>query len=223
MDCILSGKFYLDKEHPLVEKLKLKCCVTNLAYAKNIAYGLPVGNMNRFDILYEEGDVYTAFPRALVNNYLKDPSINIIDKTITGKPCRIGNRIQLRPNQEKFCSNLLDALLTTYGTSAQAGCGFGKTVCSLSMISKLSVPTIIIVHKTFLVNQWLENIQKFLIVPDKDIGIISGDTVEWDENKTITIALVQSLLAKDLPKEFYESFGFLVLDEEHRFGASCLN
>ena len=51
-------------------------------------------------------------------------------------------------------------------------CGAGKTVCTLKIISKLKVKTLIIVHKTFLMNQWKERIKEFL--PTARVGKIQG-------------------------------------------------
>ena len=41
-------------------------------------------------------------------------------------------------------------------------CGFGKTCLSLYIISKLKKKTLVIVHKSFLMNQWKERIEQFL-------------------------------------------------------------
>jgi len=93
-----------------------------------------------------------------------------------------------------------------------------NTVVCLKVIASLQKTALVIVHKTFLVNQWIERIQEFYNIEDKDIGILSGDDIDWADKK-ISVALVQTLLAKDLPKEFYNYYGTICVDEEHRFGA----
>ena len=40
--------------------------------------------------------------------------------------------------------------------------GKGKTVMALNIISKLGVKTLVVVHKSFLLNQWKERIEQFL-------------------------------------------------------------
>ena len=51
-------------------------------------------------------------------------------------------------------------------------CGFGKTICALKMISDIKKKTLIIVHKEFLMNQWIDRINDFL--PSAKIGKIQG-------------------------------------------------
>ena len=47
-------------------------------------------------------------------------------------------------------------------------CGRGKTICALNIISKLSKKTLVIVHKEFLLNQWIERIEQSLPMPVLD-------------------------------------------------------
>ena len=102
------------------------------------------------------------------------------------------------------------------GGLLEIGCGKGKTVMALNIISKLKVKTLIIVHKTFLLNQWVERIQQFL--PSAKIGRIQGS--EFDiEDKDIVIGMLQSLSMKDYPNEMFSSFGFVCVDECHHISA----
>ena len=48
--------------------------------------------------------------------------------------------------------------------------GAGKTVMGLNIISKLKKKTLIIVHKEFLLRQWIERIEQFL--PNAKVGKI---------------------------------------------------
>ena len=72
--------------------------------------------------------------------------------------------------------------------------GGGKTVCALYIASQLKLPTIILVHNTFLKDQWIERIKYFL--PNARIGIIQGETIDI-KNKDIIIAMIQSLALKN--------------------------
>ena len=58
------------------------------------------------------------------------------------------------------------------GGLLEIGCGKGKTVMALRIISLLKVKTLVIVHKGFLLNQWVERINQFL--PNARIGKIQG-------------------------------------------------
>ena len=49
--------------------------------------------------------------------------------------------------------------------------GKGKTVMGLNIISKIK-KTLVVVHKSFLLNQWKERINQFL--PNAKVGLIQG-------------------------------------------------
>ena len=91
-----------------------------------------------------------------------------------------------------------------------------NTSMSLFIISKLRVKTLVIVHKTFLLNQWIERIKEFL--PDAKIGIIQGQILDV-ENKGIVIGMLQSLCSKTYPENIINSFGLTVVDECHHLSS----
>ena len=95
-------------------------------------------------------------------------------------------------------------------------CGFGKTICALKMISDIKKKTLIIVHKEFLMNQWIERINDFL--PSAKIGKIQGKVFDI-EGKDIVIGMLQTLYDKDLGANAFTSFGLTVIDEVHRIGS----
>jgi superfamily II DNA or RNA helicase len=94
--------------------------------------------------------------------------------------------------------------------------GKGKTVMALKIMSILKTRTLVVVHKTFLVNQWLERIRQFL--PDARVGRIQGREVDI-ENKDIVIGMLQSLSMKDYDDETFSDFGLTVFDECHHMSA----
>lgn len=95
-------------------------------------------------------------------------------------------------------------------------CGRGKTVMALKILSELGVKTLVIVHKGFLLNQWIERIEQFL--PGARIGKIQGQVMDI-ENKDIVIGMLQSLSMKDYPDTMFESFGLTIVDEVHHIAA----
>ncbi|MDP6896841.1 MAG: GTPase ObgE, partial [Rhodospirillales bacterium] len=71
--------------------------------------------------------------------------------------------------------------------------GSGKTVMALNVISRIRKKTLIIVHKSFLLHQWLERIGQFL--PGARVGRIQGEVMDI-EGKDIVIGMLQSLSMK---------------------------
>jgi superfamily II DNA or RNA helicase len=95
-----------------------------------------------------------------------------------------------------------------------------NTVLSLNIISRLRKKTFIIVHKEFLMNQWIERIQQFL--PSARIGKIQGPIIDID-NKDIVIGMLQSLSMKEYPASVFESFGLTIIDEVHHISSEVFS
>ena len=93
--------------------------------------------------------------------------------------------------------------------------GGGKTVCALYIASQLKMKTLIIVHNTFLKDQWEDRIKAFL--PGVTIGHLQGETIDVD--KDIVIAMIQSISMKEYPKEVFRGFGLTVIDECHHIAS----
>ena len=95
-----------------------------------------------------------------------------------------------------------------------------NTVLSLNIISRLNKKTFIIVHKEFLMNQWIERIQQFL--PKARVGKIQGPIIDIDD-KDIVIGMLQSLSMKEYPASTFESFGLTIIDEVHHISSEVFS
>lgn len=98
--------------------------------------------------------------------------------------------------------------------------GGGKTVCGLYIASQLQVPTIVLVHNTFLKDQWVDRIKAFL--PNARIGSVQGDTLDI-ENKDIVVAMLQSVSMKDYSTKTFQRFGFTIVDECHHIASESFS
>lgn len=99
-------------------------------------------------------------------------------------------------------------------------CAFGKTSLTLYIVAALKKKTMVILHKEFLLNQWVERIQFFL--PGARIGRIQGPTIDI-ENKDIVLCMLQSVSMKDYPANVFDSFGLTVIDEVHHISSEVFS
>ena len=99
-------------------------------------------------------------------------------------------------------------------------CAWGKTSASLNILSRLKKKTIVIVHKEFLMNQWIERIGQFL--PGARIGKIQGQIIDIDD-KDIVLAMLQSLSMKEYPSSLFNSFGLTIIDEVHHISSEVFS
>ena len=95
-------------------------------------------------------------------------------------------------------------------------CGAGKTVMALNIISIIKKKTLILVHKEFLMNQWIERMNDFL--PTARVGKIQGPVFDI-EDKDVVIGMIQSLYDKEYSSNVFSSFGLTIIDEVHRIGS----
>ena len=91
-----------------------------------------------------------------------------------------------------------------------------NTIMALNICSKICRKTLILVHKEFLMNQWIERIRDFL--PSARVGIIQAKKFDI-EDKDIVIGMIQTLYSRDYPGNTFQSFGLTIIDEVHRIGS----
>ena len=129
----------------------------------------------------------------------------------------------LRDYQEPVVKKYIDCVTNSGfggGGLLELPCAWGKTSASLWIISQLKKKTLVIVHKEFLLNQWVERIEQFL--PTARVGRIQGQIIDI-ENKDIVIGMLQSLSMKEYPASVFESFGFTIIDEVHHISSQTFS
>lgn len=92
--------------------------------------------------------------------------------------------------------------------------GTGKTQIALAFAAKCKTRTLVITHTEDILQQWLDYAGKAL--PDAEIGVVRGKTVEIGH---ITIATIQTLQRYKRKDEFWQQFGCVIVDEAHHVAA----
>lgn len=169
------------------------------------------------------------------NNKMYLPHYYGLEKFGTPKEYKISNGIdidlefngQLRDYQEPVVASYINHIhknnqdgINSSGGLLELPCAAGKTVISINIISKIKKKTFIIVHKEFLMNQWIERLQQFL--PKARIGKIQGPVVDIDD-KDIVIGMLQSLSMKEYPANIFDSFGLTIIDEVHHISSEVFS
>ena len=128
----------------------------------------------------------------------------------------------LRDYQEPVVNKFLNHCNENYcgGGLLELPCAWGKTSGSLYILSKIKKKTIVIVHKEFLMNQWLERIQQFL--PKARVGKIQGPLVDV-KDKDIVLCMLQSLISKDYEQKIFDDFGLTIIDEVHHISSQTFS
>lgn len=166
--------------------------------------------------VYRENGFRISFPKFFGLDWLKSlkvSTVNFVDKQRDGESIELSFEGSLRSKQKKPARKILKHLKEFGGGVAACHTGFGKTCVGLWLISQLERKTLIVVHKEFLLDQWISRIEQFL--PSARVGRIQRDKVDV-ENKHVVIAMLQSISMKDYDLKIFKDFGFVIVDECHR-------
>jgi superfamily II DNA or RNA helicase len=116
---------------------------------------------------------------------------------------------KLRGSQPEVSQHILEKLKTKQGGILQLHTGYGKTTMAIYLASILKLKTLVLVHKTFLQDQWYERIKQFT---DASVGIIRQKTIDV-EGRDIVIGMLQSVSMIDYDPEIFKDFDLVILDE----------
>lgn len=173
--------------------------------------------------LFHETPTHIAIAREYFNEHRRPDHKVTLNTTLGNSQAPSMGRFTgvLRAEQQMAIETLRAAFHSgRMGGILRAVPGFGKTVCGCALMAALDVPTIVLVHKEFLLNQWMERIQTFL--PDALIGRAQQDECSY-EGKAIVLGMIHSVGSGRYPQEFYDYFGMLIADEAHHLGAQTFS
>ena len=120
-----------------------------------------------------------------------------------------------RPFQVEIIDKTYKQLKEIGGGIITVSCGQGKTYMSINISTLINQKTLILVHTSVLLDQWMDRIKYF--IPNAKIGIIQGKKFDI-ENKDYVIAMLQTIIRLK-SKEDFKSFGLTIYDEAHHMAA----
>jgi superfamily II DNA or RNA helicase len=218
---VLANQIYIEKKTVPAELLSR---LIRLAAFENPEYHLAekmrmsTFGKPRIITCCEHFPKYLGIPRGMLESVKKlllnlgvQPIID--DKRIDGKLLETNFIGKLHDEQELAAKTLLK---TQNGVLA-ATTAFGKTVLASYMIAKRKTNVLILVHRSQLMDQWVERLRAFLDIDPKLIGTIGGG--KRKATGLIDVALIQSLVKKDKVDDCLAEYGHLIVDECHHLSA----
>jgi superfamily II DNA or RNA helicase len=200
---ILSKEGYLinKKYCKNIDKIKEELTVTpQLVFnKKKKAESFPV---------YLENDKYLCVPKYYGLEKFGKPYKN---KEIIGEIVDINFKGSLRDDQKEVINSIMSKLEIDDGGLLCLRPGFGKTTLALYIASIFKVKTLVIVHKSFLLNQWKKRAEQFT---DAKVGIIQQNKIDID-GKQIVIGMLQSIAKDKYETNIFRDFGLVIFDEAH--------
>jgi superfamily II DNA or RNA helicase len=207
-----KGYTILKSELPIAKQIYIK----EQLMIKPFVMGSPI-QVEKSYPAYRESDKKLYVPRYFGEKMFGPPKEIKISE---GTNINLTFNGSLRDYQSPVVNEYLEHVQNGGGGLLELYCAWGKTSASLYICCALKKKTLVIVHKEFLLNQWVERIQQF--IPNARIGKIQGQIVDID-NKDIVLCMLQSLSMKDYPSSLFDSFGFTIIDEVHHISSETFS
>lgn len=233
MHIVLRGSVYVDGLNLLPEiqnQIRGMAAFDNPEFYKKKRLGY--FNYYNASMVYlgKDQDGYISIPRGLKEELLEacgkaDIPYEIQDEREKGRPIRVSFNGDLRTKQ-----NLAAQKLLAYDCGIlSAATAFGKTVVCSYLIAERKVNTLILIQNKELLEQWVEELNRFLILDeepplyqtkggrqkrrDSAIGVLHGG------KNTLTgivdVAMIGSVYHKGEILDTLNSYGMVIMDECH--------
>lgn len=217
----LANQIYFSKSElpqSLINKLIRLAAFQNPEFYKAQAMRLPVWNKPRIIGCAENYPQHIALPRGCLDDVqalLDENKVELVlhDERFAGEPIDVRFVGKLRSDQEAA----LAALLVHDTGILYAPTAFGKTVTAAALIAQRGVNTLVLVHRTELLQQWKERLQAFLGADKTKIGTIGGGKAK--PTGIIDIAVMQSLSRQGEVSKQVKNYGQIIVDECHHLSA----
>jgi superfamily II DNA or RNA helicase len=207
-----------DLPNALINRIVRLAAFQNPEFYKTQKMRLSTFDIPRVIGCAEDFDKYIALPRGSLDEsilLIKSLGIHVKvrDERFNGLPLDISFQGELRPEQTLAVNEMLrnDTGVLCAPTA------FGKTVSAAAIIASRKVNTLILVHRTQLMDQWASRLSSFLDIDEKQIGKLGGG--KRKHGGLIDIALMQSLNRKGEVDNLISDYGQIIVDECHHLSA----
>jgi len=218
VDIVLFDALYIERTNlskPLLNLLKRMASFYNPEFFIRQKQRFSTYNIPRIVSSFDMNERYIILPRGVHGKVMTffashKVVIKLVEKRISEKSDKHSMGLTLRKKQTEALKSILKndyALLI-------APPGFGKTAVAAAVIAKRTVSTLILVHKTTLLEQWHQRLGEYFAIDAKAIGMLGKGKKRL--NGKLDIATLQSL--KNRP-ELIENYSQLIIDEAHHIPA----
>ena len=198
--------------------LKRLGTIANPVFYEKQRLRFPTINIPRFIFCGEEHDDKLVLPRGTLHD---------IEKLVS----KAGGKIEVidrRPAPATADLSFIGALTATQSTAVDAILGHehgvlvappgaGKTVMACAAIARRSTPTVILVHRKQLLDQWSDRLQNFLGLSKNEIHVLGK--VRYPA-APVALGMFPTLARSEFPEALFAKYGHVIIDECHHVPAA---
>lgn len=237
LDITLANQIYIDTGNVkprLQNQIRRLAAFSNPEYYKNQAMGFGTRGTVRIISCSRDIDQYLCIPRGCEEKLLgklEEASIAYkkTDHRESGRKIEVTFVGELRPEQKEASEEILNHDIGILG----AATAFGKTAVGAYLIAARKVNTLVLVHNTEIMKNWVEDFEKFLIVDEeppeyktatgrvKKRKSVVGRMYAGHNSVTgiIDVVMISSLGKNGEINQLVKDYGLVIMDECHH-GAS---
>lgn len=213
--------------------------ILNKAFTIRIRLFVKGGMIKTHTNFYRVSSTRYLYPRFGIFQLIESGKLNIQAATITNTMLRefsttsqdFQSSIQLKDYQQIIHDHIMNKIFNndnqivgTAGTILKVDTGAGKTFISSKLMETLHVPTLIIVHNTTQLADWVEILTKCF--PKLKIGQYSSTKKVFSEH--VMVMVINSALQDEFKfktgtksqQQLMGQFGFVIFDEIHKYCSS---
>ena len=218
---VFAQQVFVDTTHlpsALLNAIKRLAAFQNPEFYKRQALRLSTALTPRVIQCAQEFSSHIGLPRGCfedLKNLLSanEITLHVDEQRHDGEPVATAFRETLTPNQDEAATRVL----SNDNGILVAPPGFGKTVIGAHLIANRARSTLVLVHRTQVLDQWRAQLSVFLGLKPAQIGQIGGGRRK--PTGRIDVAMIQSLLHGDAVDEIVARYGHVVVDECHHLPA----
>jgi superfamily II DNA or RNA helicase len=203
---------------PLFNQIKRLAAFQNPEFYKRQSLRLSTALTPRVITCAEDLPEAVALPRGCLLDLEEllrtlDISLRIEDQRTAGQPIDVAFQGKLTTLQKRAVEAMSEFDIGVF----VAPPGMGKTVVGAHLIADRKRSTLVLVHRTQLLDQWREQLAVFLDLEVKEIGQIGGGRRK--QTGLVDVAMIQSLARRKDLTEIVGSYGNVIVDECHHVPA----
>ncbi len=202
----------------LLASLKHAASLANPEFYKNENLRISNWNTPRYVRCYTEDLEFLYLPRAMADKARElvtqaGSRLEITDRRADPPPIEVAFTATLRDRQPAAVAELARHDLGVL----EAPPGSGKTVMGCALIAHHRVPTLVLVDRAPLMDQWRERLTTVLDIDPGQIGQLGGGKTR--PTGVIDLAMMQTVARMDDAAERLGGYGLVIVDEVHHAGA----